>query len=58
MRPNACQVVRPVGSASHDVWIMRLFYRKLWAETLPPLDALRQVQLALYHHAVHPAELR
>jgi CHAT domain-containing protein/tetratricopeptide (TPR) repeat protein len=29
---------------------MGLFYHKLWQEKRPPLEALRQAQLALYHH--------
>src|SRR5205807_6863733 len=28
--------------------LMTLFYRHLWQEKLPPLEALRQAQLALY----------
>jgi CHAT domain-containing protein/Tfp pilus assembly protein PilF len=30
--------------------LMGLFYHKLWQEKQPPLEALRQAQLALYHH--------
>jgi CHAT domain-containing protein/tetratricopeptide (TPR) repeat protein len=30
--------------------LMALFYHKLWQENLPSLEALRQAQLALYHH--------
>jgi CHAT domain-containing protein/tetratricopeptide (TPR) repeat protein len=30
--------------------LMGLFYHKLWQEKLPPLEALRQAQLALYYH--------
>jgi CHAT domain-containing protein/tetratricopeptide (TPR) repeat protein len=30
--------------------LMSLFYHKLWKEKLPPLEALRQAQLGLYHH--------
>ncbi len=30
--------------------LMRLFYRNLWEQNLPPLEALRQAQLALYRH--------
>jgi CHAT domain-containing protein len=32
------------------VALMRLFYRNLWEENLPPLQALRQAQLSLYRH--------
>jgi CHAT domain-containing protein/Tfp pilus assembly protein PilF len=30
--------------------LMALFYHKLWAEKLPPIEALRQAQLTLYRH--------
>jgi CHAT domain-containing protein len=30
--------------------LMALFYHNLWEEKLAPLEALRQAQLALYHH--------
>jgi CHAT domain-containing protein len=30
--------------------LMQLFYRNLWQKNLPPIEALRQAQLALYHH--------
>lgn len=30
--------------------LMRLFYRNLWEQNLPPLEALRQAQLSLYRH--------
>ena len=30
--------------------LMRLFYHKLWSEKKSPLDALRESQLAIYHH--------
>jgi CHAT domain-containing protein len=30
--------------------LMGLFYHHLWVEKRPPLEALRQAQLALYHH--------
>jgi CHAT domain-containing protein/tetratricopeptide (TPR) repeat protein len=30
--------------------LMQLFYRNLWQKKQPPLEALRQAQLALYHH--------
>jgi CHAT domain-containing protein len=30
--------------------LMQLFYRNLWEKKRPPLEALRQAQLALYHH--------
>jgi CHAT domain-containing protein/Tfp pilus assembly protein PilF len=30
--------------------LMGLFYHKLWQEQLPAAEALRQAQLALYHH--------
>ncbi len=30
--------------------LMRLFYYKLWAEQKPPGQALREAQLAIYHH--------
>jgi CHAT domain-containing protein len=30
--------------------LMGLFYHNLWAEKLPPLEALRQAQLTLYRH--------
>jgi CHAT domain-containing protein len=30
--------------------LMAVFYRKLWKENLPPLEALRQAQLTLYRH--------
>jgi CHAT domain-containing protein len=34
---------------------MTLFYRYLWADKLPPIKALQQAQLALYHHPEHIA---
>ncbi len=37
--------------------LMTLFYRNLWQEKLPPLEALRQAQLALYHHPERIGEL-
>jgi CHAT domain-containing protein len=30
--------------------LMVLFYRYLWEENLPPIQALRKAQLALYHN--------
>jgi tetratricopeptide (TPR) repeat protein len=33
--------------------LMALFYRNLWQEKLPPLEALRRAQLALYRHPEH-----
>jgi tetratricopeptide (TPR) repeat protein/CHAT domain-containing protein len=30
--------------------LMELFYRNLWAKSLPPIEALRQAQLMIYHH--------
>lgn len=30
--------------------LMRLFYHNLWIEKKPPLQALREAQLALYHN--------
>ncbi|MCI0458045.1 MAG: CHAT domain-containing protein, partial [Gemmataceae bacterium] len=33
--------------------LMTLFYRNLWQENLPPIEALRQAQLALYRHPQH-----
>src|SRR5438067_12073441 len=30
--------------------LMALFYHHLWEEKRPPLEALRQAQLAVYHH--------
>jgi CHAT domain-containing protein len=30
--------------------LMAVFYRKLWQENLPPLEALRQAQLTIYRH--------
>ncbi|MEJ7636949.1 MAG: CHAT domain-containing protein [Singulisphaera sp.] len=30
--------------------LMKLFYHHLWAESKPPLTALREAQLALYRH--------
>jgi CHAT domain-containing protein len=30
--------------------LMQLFYRNLWQKKQPPLEALRQAQLALYYH--------
>jgi CHAT domain-containing protein/tetratricopeptide (TPR) repeat protein len=30
--------------------LMGLFYRHLWVDKLPPLEALRRAQLYLYHH--------
>jgi CHAT domain-containing protein len=33
--------------------LMALFYRNLWQEKLPPIEALRQAQLALYRHPEH-----
>ena len=30
--------------------LMRLFYRNLWEQNMPPLEALRQAQLSLYRH--------
>jgi CHAT domain-containing protein/tetratricopeptide (TPR) repeat protein len=33
--------------------LMTLFYHHLWVEKLPPIEALRRAQLALYHHPEH-----
>jgi CHAT domain-containing protein len=30
--------------------LMTLFYDKMWRQNKPPLDALREAQLTLYHH--------
>jgi CHAT domain-containing protein len=30
--------------------LMVLFYRHLWEEKLPPIEALRRAQLAVYRH--------
>jgi CHAT domain-containing protein len=30
--------------------LMRLFYHKLWIEKKPPIEALREAQLAIYYH--------
>ncbi len=30
--------------------LMQLFYKNLWQKDLPPIEALRQAQLAIYHH--------
>ena len=30
--------------------LMRLFYENLWQKNLPPIEALRQAQLAIYRH--------
>ena len=30
--------------------LMKLFYHKLWVDKKPPGQALREAQLALYHH--------
>jgi CHAT domain-containing protein/tetratricopeptide (TPR) repeat protein len=41
--------------------LMGLFYHHLWVEKQPPLEALRQAQLSLYHHPERigqPARLR
>jgi CHAT domain-containing protein len=35
--------------------LMALFYHELWVKERPPLEALRQAQLALYRH---PGEVR
>ena len=37
--------------------LMGLFYHKVWAEKLPPLEALRQAQLTLYRHPERIAAL-
>jgi CHAT domain-containing protein/Tfp pilus assembly protein PilF len=37
--------------------LMGLFYHQLWAEKRPPLEALRQAQLALYRHPERIGEL-
>ncbi len=36
---------------------MALFYRNLWVEKRPPLEALRRAQLFLYHHPGQMAAL-
>ncbi len=33
--------------------LMRLFYINLWEQGMPPIDALRQAQLAIHRHPVH-----
>jgi CHAT domain-containing protein/tetratricopeptide (TPR) repeat protein len=41
--------------------LMTLFYRKLWHDHLPAPEALRQAQLAIYHHPdliTNPSKLR
>jgi CHAT domain-containing protein len=30
--------------------LMKIFYHNLWEKTLPPIEALRQAQLAIYRH--------
>jgi CHAT domain-containing protein len=30
--------------------LVKLFFRKLWVEKKPPIDALREAQLTLYRH--------
>jgi CHAT domain-containing protein/tetratricopeptide (TPR) repeat protein len=37
--------------------LMSLFYHHLWVEQRPPLEALRQAQLTLYHHPERMAVL-
>jgi CHAT domain-containing protein len=37
--------------------LMGVFYRKLWQEKLPLVEALRQAQLYLYRHPSAVAEL-
>lgn len=37
--------------------LMALFYHKLWQENKPPLAALREAQLTLYHHPARIASL-
>jgi CHAT domain-containing protein len=37
--------------------LMGLFYHHLWQKKRPPLEALRQAQLALYHHPERIAQL-
>jgi CHAT domain-containing protein len=37
--------------------LMALFYRNLWEKSLPPVEALRQAQLEIYHHPEKIAEL-
>src|SRR5262249_35030604 len=37
--------------------LMALFYHQLWQENRPPLEALRQAQLALYRHPQDIARL-
>jgi CHAT domain-containing protein len=37
--------------------LMALFYRNLWDKSLPPVEALRQAQLEIYHHPEKIAEL-
>src|SRR5262249_15929365 len=37
--------------------LMALFYQNLWEKNLPPIEALRQAQLAIYRHPDKIAEL-
>jgi CHAT domain-containing protein len=37
--------------------LMAAFYRNLWDKDLPPVEALRQAQLEIYHHPEKIAEL-
>jgi tetratricopeptide (TPR) repeat protein len=45
----------PAAAAYALVWQSKaaLFYRNLWQEKLPPVEALRRAQLALYRHPEH-----
>jgi CHAT domain-containing protein/tetratricopeptide (TPR) repeat protein len=36
--------------------LMKFFYKNLWQKNLPPIEALRQAQLYLYHHPDEAAD--